>query len=271
MIVDCHTHWGMDWEESEPGDPTRWLSVLDRHRVDKAYLYGHANIRRSDLCGRDNDNLVQMARRFPARLLPVASGWPQLEEAGVAEVRRCVEVLGVKGLKFHPWTQGFSTSERFLGRMCGLAGEANIPVFFHDGTPCYSLSEQIAGLARRFPGTKFVLGHSGLLWNWRSALLASKLPNIWLCLCGPHLRAIELLCERADENRIVWGSDFGFGPDDQIEYRLNLFLQARVADSLREKILGENALRLLEGRLETGSRRGAGTPGPVIRQHQQVG
>ena len=54
--------------------------------------------------------------------------------------------------------------------------------------------EQIAGLARRFPSTRFVLAHAGLLWNWRSALLAARLPNVWVCLCGPHMRAIELLC-----------------------------------------------------------------------------
>jgi len=140
--------------------------------------------------------------------------------------------------------QGFTVADPFLGQMCGLAGEAEIPVFFHDGTPCYSLSEQIAGLARRFPSTRFVLAHAGLLWNWRSALLAARLPNVWVCLCGPHMRAIELLCRYADPDRILWGSDFGFGLSDQIEYRLNLFRRARISNPLRDQILKTNPLHL---------------------------
>jgi uncharacterized protein len=237
----------MDWEEQHTGDPSKWLAVLDAHGVDKAFLYGHANLVRSDMCSQDNDNLVRLAAKFPERLIPVGSAWPQLAEKGIDEVRRCIEKLGVKAFKFHPWIQGFSTSDPFFDRMCDLAGEANLPIFFHDGTPCYSLSEQIAGLARRHPRTKIVLGHSGLLWSWRSAMQASRVSNVWLCLCGPHIRAIELLCKNANTERIVWGSDFGFGAADQIEYRLNLLMRARISADQRDRILGANALGLLGG------------------------
>ena len=119
-----------------------------------------------------------------------------------------------------------------------------MPVMFHDGTPCYSLPEQIAGLARRFPETQFVLGHSGGVWCWRSALEAAKLPNIWLCLCGPHMRAIEIFCREAPVDRLLWGSDFGFGVADMIEYRLGVFEHAAVSSSVKEKILGESPRRL---------------------------
>ena len=71
------------------------------------------------------------------------------------------------------------------------------------------------------------------------------IPNLWLCLCGPHVRAIELLCKNGPIERIVWGSDFGFGAADQIEYRLNLLKRARIDADLLERILGANALALL--------------------------
>ncbi len=115
----------------------------------------------------------------------------------------------------------------------------------HDGTPPYSLPEQVAGLARRFSRTTFLLGHSGLLWSWRSAVEAARQPNVWLCLCGPHLRGLEILCEKVDPSRIVWGSDYGFGFADQIEYRLDLLRHARIGDGLKERILRTNPLCLL--------------------------
>ena len=248
MIVDCHTHWGIVWEERDHGDAAKWLAVLDEHGVSKAFLMGHAGIHRMDMCGSDNDTVAKVAGKTPDRLIPIGSAWPQMGKAGLAEARRCLEELGMKGLKFHPWLQGFSTADDVFGEMCGLAGDLHAPVFFHDGTPCYSLSEQIGGLARRFPSTRFVLGHSGLLWSWRSALEASRRPNVWLCLCGPHLRAMEILCRSADPDRILWGSDFGFGFADSISYRLREFQLARIDDALRERILGANPLRLWDNR-----------------------
>jgi len=245
MIVDCHAHWGTVWEERDHGNPTRWLECLDRHNITASYLMGYLNLMRQDLASQDNDNLAQLARHAPKRLFPLATTWPQLGEAAVAEVVRCAEKLKVKGLKFHPWLQGFSLTDLTFGKICGLAGELRLPIFFHDGTPCYSLPEQVGALARRFPKTRFVLGHAGLLWTWRSAILAAQRPNVWICLCGPHSRAIEIICEQAPDERILWGSDWGPRLSDDIEYRLNLFLRAKVRSKLREQILGVNPMRLL--------------------------
>jgi predicted TIM-barrel fold metal-dependent hydrolase len=234
------------WTERDGDDAAGWLGVLDRYSVNRAFLFGLDNLVRLDLCQADNDRLARLAAMARGRLIPFGTAWPQTGKAGVEEVRRCVEDLGMQGLKFHPWLQGFSTADPTFGEMCRLAGELGVPVLLHDGTPCYSLPEQIGGLARRFPKTRFVLGHSGLLWSWRSAMEAARRPNVWLCLCGPHMRAIEELCARADPARIVWGSDFGFSFADPVGYRLAIFQQSKVGDALKEQILGVNPFRLLD-------------------------
>lgn len=205
----------------------------------------HAGLVRPELSRADNDTLAALAARAPERLVPIGSAWPQQGREGVAEARRCLTDLRMPALKFHPWLQGFSTADPVFGEICGLAGELHAPVIFHDGTPCYSLCEQINGLARRFPATTFVLGHAGILWHWRSALEAARRPNVWICLCGPHQRAIEVCCRRFDPDRILWGTDFGFGFTDSIPYRLGLIRRAKIKDDLREKILDANPRRLL--------------------------
>jgi hypothetical protein len=49
MIIDCHTHSGIGWQKRSPDDPTEWLKALDRHGIDRAFLYPHLGITRPDV------------------------------------------------------------------------------------------------------------------------------------------------------------------------------------------------------------------------------
>ena len=73
MIIDCHTHWGMCYEDRDHGDPAHWLSVLDNHGVNRAFLLGHYNLHRLDRCQTDNDRLADLTARFPDRFVPFGS------------------------------------------------------------------------------------------------------------------------------------------------------------------------------------------------------
>ena len=245
MIIDCHTHWGMCYTDRDGEDPSHWLEVLDRHQVDKAFVFGHYNLVRSDQCAADNNRLALLRDRVPTRIVPFGSAWPQLGAAALAEARRCLKELGLSGLKFHPWLQGFSTADPVLDDMLELAADFDVPVIFHDGTPCYTLPEQIGGLARRHPRTRIILGHSGILYSWRSAMAVGSLPNVWLTLCGPHQRAMEVIHQRLGPGRLLWGSDFGFGFSDPLTYRLGLLQSTRLSAPDQERILGENPLGVL--------------------------
>jgi uncharacterized protein len=149
VIIDCHAHWAIDWEKKYHGDPSHWLEYMDRHGVTASVMMGQMNMVRQDLSSQDNDTLAKMGRQFPKRILPLATTWPQLGDVAVNEVVRCLDQLKVKGLKFHPWRQGFSLTDPTFAKICGLAGELKAPVFLHDGTPCYSLPEQVGALAAR--------------------------------------------------------------------------------------------------------------------------
>lgn len=252
MIIDCHTHWGLVWEQRDRGDPTHWLDAYDRHGVDVAFIYGHANLHRLDWCKADNDLLVRVAAKSPERLIPIGTSWLQMGDESVIEARRCLSELKMGGLKFHPWLQGMSVCNPLMNQICAVAAEHDAPIFFHDGTPPYSNSEQIGALAIRNPRTKIVLGHAGLLWNWRSAIAFADVPNLYYCLCGPSLRTVEMLCDRVPSEQLVWGSDYGFGFADQIEYRLELMKRAKIPSGLRDRILHENAIKLLPASFRKG-------------------
>jgi len=84
-------------------------------------------------------------------------------EAALDEARRCLEVLGVGGFKVHLWLQGETMTSPVMDALCGVAAEHDVPLMFHDGTPPYALLSQVGLLTERFPRTRFILGHSGIL------------------------------------------------------------------------------------------------------------
>jgi uncharacterized protein len=246
MITDCHTHYGIPWVDRDGDNPEKWLAIPKKHGVEKFFLFGHYNIYRENKTKEDNDRLARITKKYPEHFTPVATVWPQNGQGAIDEMVRCIEILDFPLLKFHPWIQGFSLTHPTMKQIYALAGEYQVPIIFHDGTPCYSLPEQIAGLARQFHKTTFVLGHGGILWAWRSALEAMKHPNIWTMLCGSTMQAYEIFCEKSDTDRLLWGSDYGFGLSDSVGYRLHELQQAKIKPTVIEKILSVNPSRFLE-------------------------
>ena len=76
-------------------------------------------------------------------------------------------------------------------------------------------------------------------------------PNIWTCLCGPHVAAMRQLVARCDPARLVWGSDFGFVLGDCLDYRLGLMDVLDLTDDQRHAFFETNPMRLLGESIDT--------------------
>jgi len=240
---DCHTHWGIVWKKRDGLDPATWLAVLDGHGIEHAVVFPHEGLVTQEAIVSDNDAVLAVCARSGRRMVAAVTCHPAQGARAVEEVERCA-AAGAVALKFHPWLQGFSLTDAGFPPVMEAAERLRLPVLFHDGTPTYSLPEQVLGIALRHPRVRFVLGHAGLLWNWRSALWAAEAPNVWVTLCGPHLAAFRALGRRIPAERLLWGSDFGFGFSDPIRYRLGLLRAAGFDESLTRRILADNPREL---------------------------
>jgi predicted TIM-barrel fold metal-dependent hydrolase len=165
------------------------------------------------------------------------------------EIERCVREHGMRGVKLHPWLQGFSAHEPGLQHVCEAAGALGIPILFHDGTPPFSTPLQLAVLARRHPETQIVLGHGGLHDLWREAIAAVlSAPNVHLCMSGTPGYAMRAIVARCPLERLLFGTDAGLRPEPLQRYAV---LRVRQLDELgldeeqREAILVTNPRRLL--------------------------
>ena len=128
-----------------------------------------------------------------------------------------------------------------------LSIELQVPVLFHDGTPPTSDTLQIAYLADLYPEAKIILGHSGMLDSFRSAIEACNThENVYLCISASPIADVNEICQNAKHDRLLFGSDYGAGPTDDIFWDRYYAIEYGCEDQeLKNKIFFSNARELM--------------------------
>lgn len=245
-IIDFHTHLDDRWFEKPLISEAEFLAGMDRCGVDVACIFTLMGFY-GDAPGA-NERLARHARRHPRRFIPFVTVDPKLGRPAVEELERRLSDPLFRGVKFHHWLQAVASSmvRETMVELLRCAARHRAPLIFHDGTPPYSTTYQIAELARWVPEASIVLGHAGLGdYVYEAGQLARSLPNLYLCFCGPKAGELQYLVEMAGADRILFGSDFGFSDWKMIDERLDEVREAGLDEATQAKILGGNAVRLL--------------------------
>ena len=247
MIIDVHTHYGLCYEERDGLDPTNWLADLRAEGIDGAVVCLSFDVRGMADIRSCHDKLARVIARAPKRLIGFGTVNPFAGPEFAEEVERVLKVLKLRGIKLHPWIQGFnSLGGREMDTLCEICAGLGAPIMFHDGTSNVSMPSQVAKLARSHPGTTFILGHGGLIHLWRQAAeAAAVLKNVYITLCGQHPAGIRHILQRVPVERILWGSDFGFSFSNPIGYRKRMIDTLDLDPSTYTAVMGDNAARLL--------------------------
>ena len=244
MVIDSHTHLFRRWLDVQGMTPQEMVEALNSMGVDKAIVLTMDGFFGD--CPKHNDELARLVAQHPDELIAFGTVDPYQEEEAVQEVRRCIEELGMKGMKFHPWLQAFSLTHPTMDDIAVECARLGVPITFHDGTPPYSSTPQVANLADNHPETTIILGHSGLHDQWHDAVRwAERLPNLYLCTHGPPFVGLQWMVERVGPERMLFGSDAGFASADVVLFDLDMVGNLAVCESDKAKILGGNVARLL--------------------------
>lgn len=245
-VIDFHTHLDERWFDRPLMDVPAFLAGMDRCKIAAACVFTFMGFYED--CPKHNDLLLKRVEAAPDRLWPFLTVDPKRGNAAVAEMERCVAAGKFRGVKFHPWLQAFAPSS-VKGTMIDilkLAGRAGLPVLFHDGTPPYSTTFQIAAAARWVPEVAVVLGHAGLAdYCAPAARLVKEIPNLYACACGPRAADVRHLVDVAGVEKVLFGSDFGLSDWMILEDRLDSVRFAGLDDAELGAVLGGNARRLL--------------------------
>jgi hypothetical protein len=243
-MIDFHVHQ----PRAGTYGPEEYVRTMDALGIDVSVVFTYEGLLRPS--PEANDSLARFVAAAPARLVAFATVDPRDPQAG-SEIERCVRGHGMRGVKLHPWLQGFSAHEPGLGAVCETVAALGVPVLFHDGTPPFSTPLQLASLALRHPATTVVLGHGGLHDLWREAVAAvATTANVHLCMCATPPYAMRAIVERCPLERLLFGTDAGLGPEPLQRYaalRIRQLDGLGLSDAVLRAILEDNPRRLLDG------------------------
>lgn len=136
MIVDMHTH---PYEESVKYLPIRsreeakkyvdrpydlwegWVEKMIQFGIDKSVVFGPFI---------DNDFVAEMVEKYAPYLIGFAYIYPTEGDLAIEELDRCVNKLGLKGVKLITFYQAIPFNSPFVRKVLEKAQELKIPVVF---------------------------------------------------------------------------------------------------------------------------------------------
>ena len=224
-----------------------FIGILDFYGVDRAWVSPVAGLYATGDYPASNRFIYEYSRGYENRIVPFFTVNPNYGVRVLEEIKRCAEDLGLRGMKFHPWLQAFPVTMPMMDRIVEECIRYRLPILFHDGTPPYSSTLQIANLAERYPEATIILGHAGNVEAYSDAILAAqRLNNVYLCLSGPSISQLQAIVDRVDSSKLLFGTDFGFSRNPAaLRYRKEMWNYVKIDPEARDRVFYKNALELL--------------------------
>jgi hypothetical protein len=242
----------------------RMIEDMDRADLDKVILVGEY-FQQHESCVTRNDQALEIIKRWPERVIALATIQPKAGSAALDELKRCVEA-GLHGVgELNPYAQGFDLNDPDFLRLIETCIVHDLPVNLH-------VSEEIGlyypgksttplrhyyWLAQRYPELKLILAHwgGGLFFYEIIPQVGQELKNVWYDtaaspLLYPTDKIFRVALQCLDHRKILYGSDYPLRiyPRRQQEPDLHHFIEEINALNLDRQvfkdIMGHNAAHL---------------------------
>ncbi len=185
-------------------------------------------------------------------ILPMATLHPDQPEG--AEYLEDLKRAGFKGIKLHPDYQGFYADDRRMYPFYDAAQALQMPVLFHAGLdrgltpPFKAMPGHLLEVHRDFPRMEMIAAHMGGENNYDETEATLLGTEIYLDTAFVLKIMDETILRRFFQKhpieRFLFGTDSPFtGQEAELQFLNNLSF---LTPSQKEKIAGENAVRLLD-------------------------
>jgi predicted TIM-barrel fold metal-dependent hydrolase len=204
-----------------------------------------------------NEDVARIASAHPDRLIPFASVDPSMGHAAVDKLVHAVKGLGCRGLKLVPPVQHFDFSDPKHYPLWETALQLGIPVWTHAGHQVSHPDSDarlghpmlVEPVALRYPDLRIILGHCGFPWPWEAWSLVVRHVNVYVDISAyPDLYNYvpwDAYLKYGAEDKVLFASDY---PLKGFKDTLSALKSLNLPCDFERKILGENAMRILEAK-----------------------
>lgn len=241
MIIDVHAHI---WKGNHERNGRELIESADRYGIDRIYVSGVGAPYPDEEEIRDLNDRVFLLAKNDKRIRGYCYVNPRLKSA-VRELRRGIEELDMKGMKL--WVSTFC-DDPLVFPLAERCAAYDIPVLVHafhksvGQLPFESLGENVANLANRYPGVRFIMAHLGAN-SYRELKPVRYCENVWADYSGSLIRRDELDYAKTviGVDRLLLGTDMSGAP---FLIKLGQLEDSGFTQAEKERVLYRNALRV---------------------------
>lgn len=239
MIIDAHVHIA-----TEPGEPARarvqnLIKSMDQNGIDRAVVFPFG----SGL--RKQEAMAEAIRPHADRLIPLGFVNPKDEDAA-DQLLYCLDTLGFRGMKLHPWFGDFRLDDiELLRPVMEILNDRKLYTVIH----CTSDDDRMhplmfERLGREFPDVIIQMAHMGEVMAGEYAVaVAKRVPNVYLDTSITSFKAVREVMEECPD-KVFMGCDYPFYLFEMEIQKQRLAAEDLGDDTAMKNIMGGNFARV---------------------------
>jgi hypothetical protein len=242
-VIDAHGHLGpSSLVHTAYNTAEDLLDSMNRIGIRRACVSSllalHVDYRRG------NDQMAEIVRRYPDRILGYAVINPNYPEAIERELTRGLDTLGLGAVKIHPSWHAYPADGPAYQRVYAYMNERGGVILSHT----FDSPAVLAAISAAYPNVSFIHAHVGGGHDGRTpspwAPLLRDRDNVYLdtVLSVVSFGGIEKLVEAVGADKLLFGTD-GAWMDNA--HQIGRITHADISDEDKKKILGLNMQRIL--------------------------
>ena len=233
------------------------IASMDQAEIDTSVIL-NTGWMSQELCAQINDYILEVAARYPDRLVAFCAIQPKVGEAAIVELERCARG-GARGIgELRPDIQGFDLGDKELMEpFAEVARRYHLLFLIHASEPVGHLypgkgtitPDTLYRFISNFPELYVICAHwgGGLPFYALMPEVASALANTFFDTAAtPFLyqpRIFEHIADIAGADKILFGSDYPLMSPRRVMAQIE---SVGLSPKVKAMILGGNARRLLE-------------------------
>lgn len=205
MIIDAHVHIATNENENPRARVENVLKKMDENNIDKVVCFPFSS-------GLEKQKkLTELIEPYKDRFIQLAFVNPNDSDAR-EQLLYCLDELGCKGVKLHPWFGNFSVANiELLRPLFEILNERRLYAVIHCTSEDYRVHPlMFERLGNEFPNVIIQMAHMGEVMAGEYAIdVAKRVPNVYLDTAITSFMAVVHVLEECPD-KVFMGCDFPF-------------------------------------------------------------